>query len=38
VAHLANDVPLLHDRVAVVLEGAYGATYSFHGALPGCCV
>lgn len=33
-AHLANDVALFHDGVALVLEGADGAAHCLHGALP----
>ena len=38
VAHLADDVALLHHGVALVLKLANGATHGLHGALPGCCV
>lgn len=36
VADLADDVALLHHRVALVLELADGAAHSLHGTLPRC--
>lgn len=33
VAHLADDVALLHDGIAFFLKGADGATHRLHGAL-----
>lgn len=38
VAHLADDVALLHHGVAFLFELANGETDGLHGALPRCCV
>lgn len=35
VTHLADDVALLHQSVALILEHMDGAADSLHGALPG---
>lgn len=38
VAHLPDNVPLLHDGVALLLKRSDGATHPFHWARPCCSV